>query len=78
MSVTSICCKAILVTKDFNLACLHNIYITIEVTINDIKAVTKKKNIYYITIKKRILLEFNQYYQYAHFTNQKFLFVSYI
>ena len=43
MSIPFICCKAILVTKHFNLACLHNIYETIAVTTNDIKAVTKRK-----------------------------------
>ena len=42
MSIPFICCKAILVTKDFNLACSHTIYDTITVTTNDIKAVTKE------------------------------------
>ena len=35
--------KARLVTKDFNFACLHIIYKTINVTTNEIIAVTKRK-----------------------------------
>ena len=38
-----ICCKAILVTNDFNFECLHTIYTTIAVTTNDIIAVTNRK-----------------------------------
>ena len=56
-SVPFICCQAILVTKDINLACLHTIYETIAETTNDIKAVKKRKNIYCIAIKKEFLLE---------------------
>ena len=37
------CCKARLVTKDFNLACLHFIYKTIDVTTNKIIVVTNRK-----------------------------------
>ena len=38
-----ICCKAILVTRDFNFVCLHTIYITTVVTTNDIIAVKNRK-----------------------------------
>ena len=41
------CCKARLVAKDFNLACLHIIYTTIDVTSNEIIAVTNRKSLYY-------------------------------
>ena len=37
------CCKVRLVTKDFNLACLHIMYRTIDVTTNEIIAVTNRK-----------------------------------
>ena len=37
------CCRARLVTKDFNLACLHIIYKTIDVTTNKTIAVTNRK-----------------------------------
>ena len=42
-SVTLICCNAILVTKDFNFAFLHMIYITITITTNDIIKVINRK-----------------------------------
>ena len=38
-----ICCKARLVTIDFNFVCLHIIYITIDVTTNEIITVTNRK-----------------------------------
>ena len=43
MSIPLICCKVILVTKDFKFACSHTIHNTIAITTNDIKAVTKRK-----------------------------------
>ena len=38
-----ICCKARLVTKDFNLVCLHIMYKTIDLTTNEMIAVTNRK-----------------------------------
>ena len=38
-----ICCKARLVTEDFNFVCLHIIYIIIYVTTNEVIAVTNRK-----------------------------------
>ena len=40
--VPLICCNAILVTKDFNFASLHIMYITINVTTNNIITVMNK------------------------------------
>ena len=37
------CCKVRLVTKDFNLACLHIMNRTIEVTTNEIIGITNRK-----------------------------------
>ena len=43
MPTSLICCKARLVTKDFNFVCLHIIYNTIDVTTNKMIAVLNKK-----------------------------------
>ena len=43
MSNSLNCCKARLVTKDFNLVCLHIMNRTIEVTTNEKIAVTNRK-----------------------------------
>ena len=56
MPTSLICCKARLVTKDFNFVYLHIIYITIDITTNKIIAVTNRKNVYGISIKKGFLL----------------------
>ena len=42
-STSLICCRVRLVTKDFNLACLHIMYKTIDVNTNKILAVTNRK-----------------------------------
>ena len=55
-SASLICCKAILVTKDFYFVCLHTIYITVAITSNDIITVSNRKNIYCIVIKKGIFV----------------------
>ena len=44
-------CKARQVTKDFNFVSLHIIYKTIDVTTNEIIAVTNRKNAYSINVK---------------------------
>ena len=51
-----ICCKARLVTKDFNFVCLHITYITIDVTTNGIIAVTNRKMSIVYLLKKEFLL----------------------
>ena len=38
------CCKVRLVTKDFNLGCMHIVYKMCDVTTNEIIAVTNRKN----------------------------------
>ena len=43
MPTSHICCEARLVTKEFNLVCFHTIYKTIDVTTNEIMAVTNRK-----------------------------------
>ena len=37
------CCKVRLVTKDFNIACLHIMYKTIDATTNKIMTITNRK-----------------------------------
>ena len=43
MPTSLIYCKARLVTKDFNFVCLPIIYITIDVTTNEIITLTNRK-----------------------------------
>ena len=43
-SASLICCKSILVTRDFNCVCLHTIYMAIVVTTNDIRAISYRKH----------------------------------
>ena len=46
-SAPLIYCKARLGTNDFNFACLHIIYITIDVTANEIIVVMNRKHLFY-------------------------------
>ena len=63
-----ICCKARLVTKDFNFVCLHIIYKTIIVTTNEIITVTNRK------INKEFFYQ-NLNHYYAFFQVKNFLFM---
>ena len=55
-STTLNCCKARLATNEFNLVCLHIINRTIEVTNSEKIAVTNRRNVYSVIIKKGIFL----------------------
>ena len=50
------CCKTRLVTKDFNLVCLHIMHKTIDVTTNEIIAVINRKNVYSIIVRKGVFV----------------------
>ena len=51
-----ICYKASLATSNISVVCLHNIYITIVATTNEIITVTNRKIVYSIIVEKEIFV----------------------
>ena len=77
MPTSFICCKARLATRDFSFMCLHNIYITMVVTTNEIIVATNRKISTVKLLKKEFLLAKSKSLLYfAFLSNQKFPFYA--